>query len=304
MLRAKAAENSVDGIVAKKLSAAKKGSMPVSGKLANAEAARKWTPPPFTLKQVRDCIPKHCWERNTLVSLSYVALDLSMITALCVFASQIHVLPQLAQPLAWVFYWVMQGIVGVGIWILAHECGHGAFSDYTLLNHCVGWVLHSMVLIPFFSWKYSHAKHHKATGHYAKDMVFVPTSRRETIGRFGSVVSSAPAHRLDEGDQHVDQTPIESFLFIMGILVFGFPLYLLKNLGGQDYGGKWVSHYFPNAPIFEPHQARGVVISNIGLLLWIGIQVGLGIQFGWMTPVAYFVIPWIQVNMWYGTGGD
>ena len=42
----------------------------------------------------------------------------------------------------------------------------------------------------------------------------------------------------------------------------------------------------------------GVIISNIGLLTWISIQVALGIQFGWLVPVFWFVIPWMQVNAW------
>ena len=31
-------------------------------------------------------------------------------------------------------YWV----IWFGLWILAHECGHGAFSDYQNINDFIG----------------------------------------------------------------------------------------------------------------------------------------------------------------------
>lgn len=92
----------------------------IKGKLAAPEAAKKFTRPNFTLKEIRDRIPAHCFQRSTLKSLSYVAIDLSMITGLVYFASNIYLMPEIVQPFAWVFYWVFQAFVGVGIWILAH----------------------------------------------------------------------------------------------------------------------------------------------------------------------------------------
>lgn len=31
----------------------------------------------------------------------------------------------------------------MGVWVIAHECGHQAFSESKQLNNAVGWVLHS-----------------------------------------------------------------------------------------------------------------------------------------------------------------
>ena len=97
----------------------------------------------------------------------------------------------------------------------------------------------------------------------------------------------------------MEEPVVVSILTLSFCLIFGFPLYLLKNFGGQhNYSVKWVSHYFPSAPIFEKHQALGVIYSNLGLLLWIVIQCFIGYKYGFLTPIAYFVIPWVQVNMW------
>lgn len=32
-------------------------------------------------------------------------------------------------------------------------------------------VLHSLLLVPYHSWRFSHSRHHKATGHMTKDQV-------------------------------------------------------------------------------------------------------------------------------------
>lgn len=43
----------------------------------------------------------------------------------------------------WAIYSFWAGLVGTGLWIIAHECGHQAFSESKFLNNIVGWVLHS-----------------------------------------------------------------------------------------------------------------------------------------------------------------
>ena len=43
----------------------------------------------------------------------------------------------------WAIYTFWAGLVGTGLWIIAHECGHQAFSESKSINNAVGWVLHS-----------------------------------------------------------------------------------------------------------------------------------------------------------------
>jgi len=52
--------------------------------------------------------------------------------------------------------------------VLAHECGHGGFSAYEWINDLVGFVLHTALYVPYFSWKFSHAKHHHYTNHMVR----------------------------------------------------------------------------------------------------------------------------------------
>lgn len=39
-----------------------------------------------------------------------------------------------------------------GVWVIAHECGHQAFSSSQLVNDTVGFILHTCLLVPYFSW--------------------------------------------------------------------------------------------------------------------------------------------------------
>ncbi|KAF9398101.1 Fatty acid oxidation complex subunit alpha, partial [Mortierella sp. AD011] len=134
---------------------------------------RNYQIPDFTIKEIRDVIPPHCFDRSGLRSLSHVAIDLTYMSLLFLAASQIDKVENpLIRYLAWPVYWVLQGIVCTGIWVLAHECGHQAFSTSKTLNNTVGWILHSFLLVPYHSWRISHSKHHKATGHLTKDQVF------------------------------------------------------------------------------------------------------------------------------------
>ena len=55
--------------------------------------------------------------------------------------------------------------------MIAHECGHQAFSDYQAVNDGVGLAVHSCLLVPYYSWKHSHRRHHSNTGSLAKDEV-------------------------------------------------------------------------------------------------------------------------------------
>lgn len=43
---------------------------------------------------------------------------------------------------AWIAYAVACGTAATGAWVVAHECGHGAFSNNRKLQDAVGFVLH------------------------------------------------------------------------------------------------------------------------------------------------------------------
>ncbi|KAI8471658.1 MAG: fatty acid desaturase-domain-containing protein [Monoraphidium minutum] len=128
------------------------------------------SPPPFTVGQLRRAIPAHCFERSLLRSSAYLAVDLAAAAALYYASTFIHLAPAwLAWGLLWPLYWFWQGAVCTGLWVIAHECGHQSFSKWQVVNDGVGLVVHSALLVPYYSWKHSHRRHHSNTGSMTRD---------------------------------------------------------------------------------------------------------------------------------------
>ena len=53
-----------------------------------------------------------------------------------------HLYPA-ARFVLWAVYTFFVGLFATGLWVIAHECGHQAFSESKTINNAVGWVLHS-----------------------------------------------------------------------------------------------------------------------------------------------------------------
>jgi omega-6 fatty acid desaturase (delta-12 desaturase) len=107
----------------------------------------------ITKGSIRAAIPAHLFKRSYVHSLGHLALDLVWVAATCLLA--VHaasMLPSVFAPLVWGAYWFYQGINCTALWVLAHECGHGGFTDSRLVNDAVGFLLHSALLTPYFSW--------------------------------------------------------------------------------------------------------------------------------------------------------
>lgn len=110
--------------------------------------------PDFTIGSLRKAIPSHCFQRSMVKSFSYLAVDLALISALF-YSTRFFdhsSLPSWAAYILWPAYWYWQGAVMTGVWVIAHECGHQAFSDYQAVNDIVGLILHSCLLVPYYSW--------------------------------------------------------------------------------------------------------------------------------------------------------
>jgi hypothetical protein len=131
------------------------------------------------IKTIKDAIPAHCFQPSLTTSYYYIIRDFAIIGTLA-WAALTYIpgiKDQYLRIAAWMAYGFLQGLFCTGIWILGHECGHGALFTYSKLNNITGWFLHSFLMVPYFSWKYSHSRHHRFTGHIDLDMAFVPRSK-------------------------------------------------------------------------------------------------------------------------------
>lgn len=265
--------------------------------------------PNFTIKEIRDAIPPHCFERSALRGLWYVARDVACLAlTFCLFYRYLTPTNVPSTPLRavlWIIYSFIQGLFGTGLWVLAHECGHQSFSASKTLNDTVGWICHSALLVPYFSWKISHGKHHKATGHLERDMVFVP-KRRE---RYASAVGRM-AHELSE---LMEDSPIMTAWYLLQQQLGGWIWYLVTNVSGHNYherqregrgkgkkNGFWngVNHFNPSSPLYESKDEKLIWLSDLGLLITGSVLVWLGQRFGWSNVFVWYFAPYLWVNHW------
>ncbi|XP_047318722.1 delta(12)-fatty-acid desaturase FAD2-like [Impatiens glandulifera] len=233
--------------------------------------------PPFTLGEIKKSIPPHCFQRSVITSFSYVVYDLLIASFLFYAAtSYIHLLPgaPALSGFAWLIYAYVQGCVLTGFWVIAHECGHHAFSDYQWLDDTVGFILHSALLVPFFSWKHSHRRHHSNTNSIERDEIFVP-KRKETVGYLAKYIDN----------------PIGRTTKIVILLTMGWPLHLIRNFYG---------------PIYSKQERFQILVSNMGVLSvgFLLYRLALARGIGWVVCVYggpllvanlyLLVITWLQ----------
>lgn len=267
--------------------------------------------PDYTINDIRKAIPQEYFERSALYGFSYVARDLALLAGtFWLFNTWLDVdgvEPATLRWALWSLYGFLSGLFATGLWVLAHECGHQAFSTSRVLNDSVGFALHSLLLVPYFSWKISHGKHHKGTAHMERDMVFLPRTRREHCERFG-----VPAGELHEV---VQDTPLYAAYYIATRLLFGWPTYLLTNDTGHDFHqrqsdgrGKGkrnglftgVNHFNPQSPLFESKDAHLVLLSDVGIVMALGLLYYVGHSFGILQLFKWYGIPYLWVNGWLG----
>ena len=282
----------------------------VNGKLLDTYG-NEFQIPGFTIKQIRDAIPAHCFERSAARGLYYVARDITSL-AVTFYLFNTYLTPQNVpstpvRAALWGLYTFVQGLFGTGLWILAHECGHQSFSPSKTLNDTVGWFCHSAVLVPYFSWKISHGKHHKATGHLERDMVFVPKKREEYAS-----VTGYYAHELSE---LYEETPIKTAGELIVQQLAGWLAYLTTNITGHNYHerqmegrGKGkknglfsgVNHFNPSSPLYEAKDGKLVLLSDLGLAITASVLFLVGKNFGWANLAVWYFIPYLWVNHWLG----
>ena len=265
--------------------------------------------PEYTIKQIRDAIPAHCFERSAIRGFGYVARDIASL-AITFYIFNTYNTPETIPytPIRfalWTLYGFLQGLFAFGIWILAHECGHQSFSPSKILNDTTGWVLHSALLVPYFSWKISHGKHHKATGHMERDMAFLPMTRQ----RFANNL----ARQVHEISELTEEAPIVTAIVLIGRQTIGWPLYLIQNATGHNnherqaegrgkgklngFGGG-VNHFDPSSPLYDAKDAKYIALSDLGLGLMGVLLYEIAQKYGWSNVCLWYVMPYLWVNHW------
>ncbi|TVY92850.1 Delta(12) fatty acid desaturase [Lachnellula willkommii] len=267
----------------------------------NLPTERFFTPPTYTMKQIHDAIPAHCFQRNTLLSAAYVLRDFFLIAVLFYLSTQISNLPShFLRTSGWWLYSFCQGLVFTGLWELAHECGHGALSKHKSFNNSVGLFIHSLLLVPYNGWRITHSQHHKSTNNIERDIAFVPDTKEVFV----------KAHENRKPDLFfsswslVEDTPIIAFITLFFHQLIAWPIYLTINnfaLPRMNVFPWWTrSHFYfgGDGPNFKASDRNDIIMSNIGIAvvvtgLWAGVQL-----LGFEKVFLLYGAPWLWTNHW------
>jgi omega-6 fatty acid desaturase (delta-12 desaturase) len=260
-----------------------------------------------TKGEIKASIPAHCFKRSGLRSMLYVVRDLSMASAFAYATSQVLSTEMPTEPLAiltWAFGWGVyafwMGTILTGPWVLAHECGHGAFSDSQAFNDLVGFILHQALLVPYFAWQYTHAKHHRRTNHLTDGESHVPSTGEENgLGPNKERLSFYAVLHEAMGDGAFAGFQIWTHLFL------GWPLYLLGlastgklDKDGKPLDGRIADHFRPESPMFPTKIKSKIFLSTMTTLLSLGYLAYLQYEVGFLPVLLWYWGPYNFVNAW------
>ena len=233
----------------------------------DGEAVPKKVP---ALTDLKGKLPSHCFRPDLARSLKYVVKDLFISCSLfaLIIIMERSSLPLIFQWLVFPIYWFLQGTMMWAMFVLAHDCGHGSFSNSSTINDIVGNFLNSLILVPFYPWKLSHQHHHKNTGNIDKDEIFYPIREKEV-----------PKHK----QKH----------FTMGFWFgFGWFSYLLLGFSPRN-----VSHYNVYDPLFVKHAGK-CVVSLCCNFVWVSILYYYSLSFGFLKLLIHYMIPVFVFATW------
>jgi hypothetical protein len=255
----------------------------------------------YTMKDIHDAIPRHCFQPHTVLSMAYVARDIVLTLILIYVATYIPSTDNLPiEVLTWALYAFFQGLIFTGLWELAHECGHGALSKHKLVNDTIGFLIHSFLLVPYYSLKITHSQHHKATNNLERDIAFVPDVKA-VWHRKRSRRREGLATKMWE---MVEDTPIVALLTLLGHQLVAWPVYLLINnfaLSRIAATPWWKrSHFYTggDGPTFKPADRQVIVISDAGIAVMILVLWACTKVFGRWNVFLFYGGPWLWTNHW------
>ncbi|GMH19159.1 hypothetical protein Nepgr_021000 [Nepenthes gracilis] len=223
-------------------------------------------PPPFTLKDIRAAIPKHCWVKDPWRSMSYVVRDVAVVIGMAAAAAYLN------NWIVWPLYWFAQGTMFWALFVLGHDCGHGSFSNSHKLNSVVGHLLHSSILVPYHGWRISHRTHHQNHGHVENDESWHPLPERTY-------------KNLDFATKKLR--------FTLPFPLLAYPVYLWGRSPGKSG-----SHFHPNSELFVPSERNSVITSTICWSAMAALLVCLSFIMGPLQLLNLYGIPYMIFVVW------
>lgn len=240
--------------------------------------------PPLSLELLRKAIPERLFIKDELrffVSL-FNALSMTLFSGYLAYTFiplNIYYTP------LWIFYAIINGTFATGLWVLGHECGHGTFSEKKWKNDLLGYIIHTSLLVPYFTWQHSHFVHHCRTNHLTDGEGHIPETIETEKGK--------KSMRLR------DYLGIDAWAIRELLLIFtgGWHFYLLFGYTGAPKRG-FTSHIFVPNKLFTSNKLHKWLASDFGIimvlfLLYVWVQ-----KTCFWEMFALYWAPYFFMNCW------
>jgi fatty acid desaturase len=196
----------------------------------------------------------------------------------------------------------------------------GAFSPRPWVNGLVGWILHSALLVPYFSWAFSHAKHHRRTNDLVEGETHVPCTyedwgvTKKKANSFERIPTEDVFQRLFGGGPKQffenffygnaklhEMMGDECFAFatIYFRMIYGFQFYLtgVKTDGKQIKNGHWEDHFRPSSNLFPDKMKWKVLASDLGCGITLSILAYCSYLYGFRAVWFWYFGPYTVIHM-------
>ena len=199
---------------------------------------------------------------------------------------------------SWGAYGFCQGTAAFALFCIGHECDHGSFfGNRSLDNNAVGLMVHSVVLIPYYSWQFTHGKHHAKTAHLVDNSAHNPSTRAEMRK---SILAPWVFNLIGE-------TCYTALRIMLYLLFFGWPMYLFTSIEGARRGQlskatphAILDHFRPSSKLFPESWSFRVQLSTLGCgLVVAGLCLsGACIPGGFARIILLYGLPYPFFTTW------
>jgi omega-3 fatty acid desaturase (delta-15 desaturase) len=230
--------------------------------------------PSISISEIKNSIPKHCFISNLKLSLMYMFIDMSIL------ATSIFTYNYIKNEglLLHLIYWNIYGFFAWSLFVIGHDCGHGSFSKYPIINSICGHLCHSVLLVPYYPWARSHHFHHLYHNCKDKDKSYTWMFKED-----------------------YDKIPLVIKYLVTGITGPFILFWIYLSIGTQDGSHFiWFGKLYENTSIIEKCKS---IISISSVMLWIYIvydYTGSFIEFfsmyGGIIVFCYF---WLFMVTWF-----
>ncbi|KAI0827412.1 delta-12 fatty acid desaturase protein [Trametes gibbosa] len=272
------------------------------GKEYIARTQTAFSPPDIDIRDLRREIPNEAFHRSTRRGLIGI-VPVVFLTALCsafgcyidtlvIWSALVGPWRQVLKWSLWVLYWNVQGIAWAGLWSVGHEADHDNMSPVKWINHSIGLLCHTLIFLPYFSWRLTHLRHHKAAGNLDTEEVYVPHLR--------SSYGLPPPEKATKSDyrEAFEESPIFLLCRFMVMQFLGLHTYLTWNTMGSKRYPKGSNHWNPYSGLFSKDEYAAVYVSNAAIFAMIAGLYYLGRSTSWAFLMKIYVVPFLVTNHW------